>query len=738
MLKMASISPFAIMFCMAFACLSVAMASANPYPLDRKTVARENDPLNYYISTGGDDSKSGRSFEDAFATIDRCLAEVRSLRNSSGGKLANAVYFYFVNVSEAGSLFVLENTVEITAEESGDGNAFVVFGPLDQTKSVTISGGHLIKNWVKAGNTWTAKLPETLKSVRQLFVNGQRRMISNTGVMQYEKFGDGLSLDEAMDTGDDFDYIAYKRKALARSEADPNFFTYQEGQVPASLAEETGLEAIVYEIWTASVHPVTAIHPSNRTVYLKNPVAGRWETSPATGHRYILQNSKQFLKPGTFHFDETSRVLTYQPMEGETPSMQAIVPRLTELVTVVGSSDKKVANIAFVGLTFAHAAADYSTCFAGECSDQSANFLTTAAIRMEFASNCEITMCDVAHVGGYGVWLDQGCSNNTLSYVEVYDVGAGGVRIGRAGHVVDPDLQTNFNTLTDSTLADGGHIFKEGCGVLLQMAGHNTITHNHIHHFHYTGVSIGWSWGYAATSSPGNIISYNHIHHIGMGDLSDMGCVYSLGVQIGAQVVHNLCHDVWSYGYGGWGYYTDEGSSNMTYAYNIAYHTKAACWHQHYGENNQFINNIFAYPHHIPCPDKTGGFCYDSAIKSSRHPAGSGPGAFTSFNFERNIIYISNGTLMSASNPQDLLFSNQTFDNNVYWNTVSHTDVLFPPNSKSTFAQWQSHGKDKNSVIADPLFLKASSFDFSKLSKDSPALKLGFKPIDTSTIGPRT
>lgn len=134
MLKMASISPFAIMFCMAFACLSVAMASANPYPLDRKTVARENDPLNYYISTGGDDSKSGRSFEDAFATIDRCLAEVRSLRNSSGGKLANAVYFYFVNVSEAGSLFVLENTVEITAEESGDGNAFVVFGPLDQTK----------------------------------------------------------------------------------------------------------------------------------------------------------------------------------------------------------------------------------------------------------------------------------------------------------------------------------------------------------------------------------------------------------------------------------------------------------------------------------------------------------------------------------------------------------------------------------------------------------------------------
>ena len=50
------------------------------------------------------------------------------------------------------------------------------------------------------------------------------------------------------------------------------------------------------------------------------------------------------------------------------------------------------------------------------------------------------------------------------------------------------------------------------------------------------------------------------------------------------------------------------------------------------------------------------------------------------------------------------------------------------------FAQWQAHGKDLNSLVADPKFKSNLSFT---LDPASPAFRLGFVSIDTSSIGPR-
>ena len=41
---------------------------------------------------------------------------------------------------------------------------------------------------------------------------------------------------------------------------------------------------------------------------------------------------------------------------------------------------------------------------------------------------------------------------------------------------------------------------------------------------------------------------------------------------------------------------------------------------------------------------------------------------------------------------------------------------------------------DAGSIVADPKFTDPENFDFT-LPPDSPALKLGFKPIDTTKIG---
>jgi hypothetical protein len=315
--------------------------------------------------------------------------------------------------------------------------------------------------------------------------------------------------------------------------------------------------------------------------------------------------------------------------------------------------------------------------------------------------------------------LEKGSVSNRIDRCEFSDLGAGGLKIG--GPITDKsDQQTRANQITDCHIHDGGKLFASAVGVWIGQSPDNRVTHNLIDNFFYTGISIGWTWGYGPTMATNNVVAFNHVHHIGVksdGDgpiLSDMGGIYTLGMQPGTKIINNLWHDIAGIQYGGWGIYFDEGSSSILAISNVVYRTTHGGFHQHYGATNMVWNNIFA-------------FGRDQQLQRTR------PEAHPSFSFQTNIVYFDSGSLLAGD------WSGDKY--NINWNTYFDTRLVAKSDSMTfagaTLDQWRHRGHDTNSLIADPQFVAPQNADFG-LKPGSSALPLGFQPINMDAVGPRS
>jgi hypothetical protein len=98
----------------------------------------------------------------------------------------------------------------------------------------------------------------------------------------------------------------------------------------------------------------------------------------------------------------------------------------------------------------------------------------------------------------------------------------------------------------------------------------------------------------------------------------------------------------------------------------------------------------------------------------------------------RNLIYYQEGQVIGSNGIENSKTNVCTFDRNLYWN-LAGAPVLF--GSKS-FSEWQAQGQDQHSLVADPCFEDATQGDF-RLQPGSPVEKIGLKPWDMKTVGPR-
>ena len=450
--------------------------------------------------------------------------------------------------------------------------------------------------------------------------------------------------------------------------------------------------------------------------------------------KYKIENvAEAFCNANEWYLDRETAKVYYIPKNSDQTAESIVVyaPCIHTLFEVKGKKDSKVDGITFKNLTFANTKGDYESvkydpCFGdvkgeeGEiyASDAQALCFAPGAVEFTYAHGGGVKNCYFRNLGLHGLTINDGCDGQTVYGNRFYNLGAGGVKIGGGAFGCEKEDETHTILVTQNIIKNCGRRYFASCGILLKNAYKITVSHNEICDLFYTGISVGWVWGYHDNISRDNIIEKNHIYNIGQGVLSDMGGIYVLGRQPGTILRGNLIHDIICFDYGGHGIYADAGTSYILIENNICYGGNSTGFNQNYGRMNTIRNNIFA---------KAG----EEPVRSSMaelHP---------SIILERNII-VSDGTASyrAGYGKQNTgYFHKMCGTNNIHFNTKGDVEIFDIGTKTFTLEEVQkNYGLEDGSIIADPKFKDYENNDFT-LDEDSPALAMGFEPIDMSDVG---
>ena len=639
-----------------------------------------------YVSPDGNDTWAGDSLDKPLATLQGARDAVRNLKKQ--GELTQPVTVYV-----RGGTYELSETLVFTIEDSGTKSSPITYRAY-QDETPVISGGRRIAGpWEDyRGEIKVCTLPEVQAGkwrFRQLFLSGERQTRARFPNNGFYVIGES---DEDLER----DVMPYQ----------PSHF-----QAWKNLGD---VEVVLFHFWNESRLLVSELDEEDSVVTFTGRI-GRRLGSGGERNRYYIDNVLEGLdQPGEWYLDRHAGKLYYWPVEGwERKEMRA--PVLNELVRFEGDvpGKKHVQYITLRGFTFCDA--DYILPEAGIPTIRDpGDIWFPAAITLKGVSDCVFENNTVRNVGTYGIDLTG--DGNLITGNHIHDTGSGGI--------ITRSYGLHRNIISYNHIHDCGSVLQAAVGINIDDGG-GLIANNLVHNTSHSGIygrHFASAYGQEherRNQKQGLIIEYNEIYDV-MSNSNDGAGIFIRDDYI--VIRNNLIHDVISppqgHGSPAWGIYLGCETRNCLVENNVVYRTEAGqhVWFQ--SKNNTIYNNIFIDGGRTQVGYNNPGNAHHERIR-----------------LLRNILCFSNpsGSLYTFGRESSLPMES---DHNLIFHTQGKDIVIGGISGVDSFASWQDRGFDTHSIVADPLFVDPDNDDYS-LRPESPAFKLGFKPIDLSRVGIR-
>lgn len=423
------------------------------------------------------------------------------------------------------------------------------------------------------------------------------------------------------------------------------------------------------------------------------------------GDRFFVENVRSELdSPGEWFLDRAVGRLFYRPHKLPIEKSKVIAPVVGRLFSLIGDARKKqyVSHVRISGFEIRNT--DYSP----DDGCEGYKMGREGTIHLNAAADCRIEGNRFVNIGTYAVCVVGG-KGNRVSGNRISQGAEGGVLL----------LDSAGNRVVNNYVEHIGLVYKHIGGVVLQGAGcsDNLVAHNVVHDSTRYGITLKNPGGH-------NTIEFNRVYNLNTETYDTGGIEVTQGNQTfrsGSVIRHNIVHDVGGYSSVGpkpvfmsWGIYLDSYAGGYEVSHNIVWGNSHGGLMIQGGKNNYVHNNIFAK-----------GTKQQIQFNNFRENS-------TGNRFLRNIVYYTEpeALLMAAyRNSRQVI----ECDSNVYWH-VGGGPLTFRLTGGNSWTDWRKLGQDAHSLVADPRFVDPAKNDYT-LRPDSPALKLGFQPIDTSRVG---